>query len=78
MANPFQGTKERREQEVHQLLDKLQPDTIVLDPDSIARVRQEPKDVQHERQMAEKDANRVRQKCVTRQRAWGPKLSKRG
>ncbi|KAG1679461.1 hypothetical protein FOA52_007753 [Chlamydomonas sp. UWO 241] len=62
VANPFQSLSERREQEVHQLLDKLQPDTIVLDPDSIGCLRQEPKEVQKERQMAQVDANRARRK----------------
>ncbi|KAK9822240.1 hypothetical protein WJX81_004686 [Elliptochloris bilobata] len=42
VADPFQTAKARREQEVHALLDKLQPDMIVLDPDSIGQVRKEP------------------------------------
>lgn len=37
VANPFQSRRERQEQEVRLLLDKLQPDTIMLDPDSIGR-----------------------------------------
>ncbi len=37
VANPFQSRRERQEQEVHMLLDKLQPETIVLDPDTIGR-----------------------------------------
>ena len=37
VANPFQSKRERQEQEVVALLDKLQPDTIVLDPDTIGR-----------------------------------------
>ncbi len=37
VANPYASLKERREQEVAHLLDKLQPDTIVLDPDTIGR-----------------------------------------
>jgi len=36
VANPFITNKQRREQEVHQLLDKLPPDTIMLDLDSIS------------------------------------------
>jgi hypothetical protein len=40
VANPFQNKKERQEQEVVQLLDKLQPDTIMLEPDAIAKVPQ--------------------------------------
>ena len=39
VANPYQTARERREQEVHQLLDKLQPDMIALDPTAVAKVR---------------------------------------
>ncbi len=39
VADPFQGRKARREAEVHSLLDKLQPDMIVLDPTAIGQVR---------------------------------------
>ena len=38
VANPYQTAKARQEQEVHQLLDKLQPDMIALDPSSIGKV----------------------------------------
>jgi hypothetical protein len=41
VANPFQGKKERQEQEVVQLLDKLQPETIMLDPAAVGKVRRE-------------------------------------
>lgn len=37
VANPFQTVRQRQAREVASLLDKLQPDTIVLDPDSIGR-----------------------------------------
>lgn len=40
VANPYQARKERQEQEVVQLLDKLQPDTIMLDPEQIGKVRE--------------------------------------
>lgn len=49
VANPFQSKKERREQEVAQLLDKLQPDSIVLNPDSVGKVLHTPREVQLER-----------------------------
>lgn len=39
VADPFQGRKARREQEVAQLLEKLQPDMIVLDPSTIGQAR---------------------------------------
>ena len=43
VADPFQTRKMRREQEVHQLLDKLQPDMIVLDPTAIGQVGHHPR-----------------------------------
>ncbi|XP_019059597.1 PREDICTED: probable U3 small nucleolar RNA-associated protein 7 [Tarenaya hassleriana] len=39
VANPFETTKQRREKEVHSLLDKLPPETIMLDPSKIGTVR---------------------------------------
>jgi U3 small nucleolar RNA-associated protein 7 len=39
VADPFAGRRARREAEVHQLLDKLQPEMIVLDPTTIAQAR---------------------------------------
>lgn len=49
VANPFQTRKQRQEQEVAHLMDKLQPETIVMDPDSVARVRKEPIEVRWSR-----------------------------
>ncbi|GAX74039.1 hypothetical protein CEUSTIGMA_g1489.t1 [Chlamydomonas eustigma] len=62
VANPFQSRRERQEQEVHMLLDKLQPETVVLDPDVIGRVRKEPREVQVEKRRQEEEANRLRRK----------------
>ncbi len=38
VADPYQAKRARREQEVHQLLDKLRPDMIVLDPITLGQV----------------------------------------
>ncbi|XP_031250648.1 probable U3 small nucleolar RNA-associated protein 7 [Pistacia vera] len=40
VANPFETSKQRREKEVRTLLDKLPPETIMLDPSKIGTVRQ--------------------------------------
>ena len=45
VADPFAGRRARREAEVHQLLDKLQPEMIVLDPSTIAQARHSPASV---------------------------------
>jgi len=37
-ANPFENKKQRREKEVRSLIEKLQPDTIMLDPNKIGNV----------------------------------------
>ena len=38
VADPYQAKRARREQEVRQLLDKLKPEMIVLDPSSLGQV----------------------------------------
>ncbi|CAB4269223.1 unnamed protein product [Prunus armeniaca] len=39
VANPFETSKQRREKEVHSLLDKLPPETIMLNPTKIGTVK---------------------------------------
>ncbi|CAI9091236.1 OLC1v1026204C1 [Oldenlandia corymbosa var. corymbosa] len=39
VANPFETSKQRREKEIHALLDKLPPEAIMLDPTKIGAVR---------------------------------------
>ena len=37
-ANPFESKKQRREREVRRLIEKLQPDTIMVDPHKIGNI----------------------------------------
>lgn len=39
VANPYETSRQRREKEVHELLDKLPPESIELDPTKIGRFR---------------------------------------
>ncbi|KAL7148178.1 hypothetical protein ABFS83_06G160700 [Erythranthe nasuta] len=54
VANPFETRKQRNEKEVRSLLDKLPPETIMLDPTKIGSVRPNRKKVKPTKQ--EKDA----------------------
>eukprot|EP00775_Hariotina_reticulata_P010913 gene10913-11067_t len=73
VANPYQSKKERQEQEVALLLDKLQPDTIMLDPEAIGKVLKEPAEVAQQRRQEEMAANAAR---VAAQRAAAEEKSK--
>jgi len=59
-ANPFETPKQRREREVHALMNKLQPDTIALDPDFVGGVDADPAARQREIRDAQEAANRTR------------------
>ncbi|GAB4820586.1 hypothetical protein N2152v2_007632 [Parachlorella kessleri] len=64
VADPYAGRKARREAEVVQLLDKLQPEMIVLDPGTIGQVLREPAEVQKERAAEAAAANAAKRKEV--------------
>lgn len=43
--NPYQTVKQRQEDEVHQLLNKIQPGMIQIDPDFVGKVDRTPKEL---------------------------------
>ncbi|GBG72986.1 hypothetical protein CBR_g12704 [Chara braunii] len=56
VANPFETPKQRREKEIHSLLDKLQPSMITLEPEIIGKFRKPTKAQQEaERKAQEKE-----------------------
>ncbi|CAK9159640.1 unnamed protein product [Ilex paraguariensis] len=55
VANPFETSKQRREKEVRSLLDKLPPETIMLDPTKIGAVRPTRKKEKRTKQEREDD-----------------------
>lgn len=77
VVNPLASLRERRAQEVAQLLDKLQPDTIVLDPErhGVGALRREPAAVAAERAAEAAAANAARL-AQQRERSDGRKRMK--
>ncbi|KAF5749302.1 U3 small nucleolar RNA-associated protein 7 isoform X1 [Tripterygium wilfordii] len=84
VANPFETPKQRREKEVHSLLDKLPPETIMLDPSKIGTVRPSKKKEKPTKQ--EREANKeaaveaakgITMKKKTKGRSKPSKISKK-
>merc|ERR1711941_64833 len=62
-ANPFQTNQQRREKEVRDLLEKLQPDSIMLDPTKIGDINKEvAKKYREEEEQAKQDADKSQTK----------------
>ncbi|KAJ3085483.1 Small subunit (SSU) processome component [Quaeritorhiza haematococci] len=70
-VNPYQTKKQRRETEVHSLLDKLQPEMITLDPNVIGSVDRDLKDVINEERALAFEANNPSEKWQPRHKARG-------
>eukprot|EP00741_Cyanophora_paradoxa_P008656 tig00001366_g8379.t1 len=56
-ADPFETRKQRREQEVHRLLEKLQPEMIGLEPDAVGTVRRSAAEAHERKQKLAFEAN---------------------
>ena len=65
--NPYENVKQRRETEVRGLLNKLQPDTISLDPNFIGNLDL----AAHENRMKEKDLDRIEEDPIEKARHRG-------
>ena len=84
VENPVETAKQRREKEVHALLNKLQPETIMLNPSMIGNVRQPKKkekktkkEIEEEIEDAVEAAKNTRVKKKTKGRSKPSKQAKK-
>jgi U3 small nucleolar RNA-associated protein 7 len=52
-VNPYETKKQRRENEVHRLMEKIQPEMIMLNPNFVGQIDLAPADVLKEEQRRE-------------------------
>ncbi|XP_073016162.1 probable U3 small nucleolar RNA-associated protein 7 [Primulina eburnea] len=84
VANPFETNKQRNEKEVHSLLDKLPPETIMLDPTNIGSLKPmrnkeklTRKEREAEMEAAIEDAKNISFKKKTKGRSKSSKMAKK-
>jgi U3 small nucleolar RNA-associated protein 7 len=81
--NPMETTKQEREKEVHAFLDKLPPETVMLNPNMIATVRapknkeKTNKEIEEEMEDAIEAANNIERKKKTKGRSKPSKRAKK-
>ncbi|KAJ3343326.1 Small subunit (SSU) processome component, partial [Kappamyces sp. JEL0680] len=76
-ANPYQTNKQRQENEVHALLEKIQPEMITLDPTFVGKLDRASADVINEEAKKEWEAKHPHEKYDPKMKARGKSSSQR-